>query len=423
MKDKGNKRVLEELQDLFLSIKGIDPREIEDQFRKGLNRLRFSKPIEDLFTQYYLSKYIWQIRSALITGILLYGVFGALDSFIFPDSRVYMWLIRYLVVIPMGIFVLAMTFRIKEERIIHMIHSALIVVAGLGITAMVYLAIKNNKAFMYYGGLLLVVFYAYSLSGLRFYYAAFSSISITILYPIIDLAIIQTPKEQLIMNMFFLVSANLLGLPISYMLERQRRKDFLLTALLAVERSKTEELIEKLKAISYLDGLTGIPNRRHFEEKVNKEWVRSLRSGKPLSLLMADIDFFKRYNDSEGHLKGDECLKEVAKIIESVLRQHIDMVARYGGEEFVIVLPETSLDQAVSVAERVRRAVEDLKIPHPNSEVSDYITVSIGVTSIIPRRGLEISEIIKRADTALYRAKREGRNRVVVFVPDHKDRS
>ena len=417
MEDKGYKGLLEELEGLLSAVKRLSQEKIENDLRKGLNRLKFSPEVEGIFSQYYLNKYIWQMRLALITGIFLYGMFGLLDSYIFPENKLYMWIIRYAIVIPTGVVILALTYKIKEEKLIHLIHSLLVVVAGFGIIMMVYFVSENKKSFLYYGGLLLVVFYAYSLSGMRFYYATLSSLTITLLYPMLELTVIKSNKEQLFMNMFFLVSSNVLGIPTSYMIERQRRKDFLLTALLAIEKEKGEELVNRLRDMSYVDGLTGIANRRRFEDELDKEWGRAIRTGRPLSLLMVDIDFFKRYNDSEGHLKGDECLKKVAAAIENSVRDNLDLVARYGGEEFAVIIPETDMDHALRVAERIRRAVEDLKISHPNSEVSKFVTISVGVATMLPKKGMDKRELIRRADTALYRAKREGRNRVIAFLP------
>jgi diguanylate cyclase (GGDEF)-like protein len=264
---------------------------------------------------------------------------------------------------------------------------------------------------------MLVVFYAYSFSALRFYYASMSALGVTFLYPLVDVYFVKTTPEQLVANMFFLSASNVIGLPVSYLLERHIRRDFLLTMLLAFEKRKTERLNMTLKDISYLDGLTGVANRRKFEEHLIREWDRAKKSGQPLSLLMVDIDFFKRYNDLLGHLEGDECLRKVAQEINRHVRRGMDLVARYGGEEFAVTLPETQEEQARVIAERIRSDVENLKIPHPASEVSRYITVSVGVATLVPDNNLRREILINMADKALYRAKRKGRNRVEVFTP------
>ncbi len=185
--------------------------------------------------------------------------------------------------------------------------------------------------------------------------------------------------------------------------------------LLAFEKNKTQELNVKLKNITYIDGLTGVANRLRFEEFFKREWRRAKRTKKPISVLMIDIDFFKDYNDLLGHLEGDNCLKKVARAISKHVRSDIDLVARYGGEEFVIVLPETDLNNALKVAKRVKDDVENMRIAHPSSKVSNFVTVSVGVASMVPIENLKPEVLLNMADKALYKAKRGGRNRVEFY--------
>lgn len=182
------------------------------------------------------------------------------------------------------------------------------------------------------------------------------------------------------------------------------------------ERKLFEEKLQRtnefLKQLSTMDGLTGIANRRRFDEFLENECHRSAESGLPLSLIMFDIDFFKLYNDTYGHQAGDDCLKKIASTINLRINRSSDLFARYGGEEFAIVLPGTKLSGAAKVAESVRAAVENIKIPHSQSKVSDFVTISVGVVStesVLPKSNL----IIEKADDALYCAKKLGRNRIV----------
>lgn len=168
----------------------------------------------------------------------------------------------------------------------------------------------------------------------------------------------------------------------------------------------------QLEALSTIDGLTGVANRRYFDGYLEKEWTRSLRSGRPLSLIMCDIDFFKGYNDTYGHLEGDECLRKVAGALNKMIKRPGDLVARFGGEEFVVVLPETDLDGAVQVAELLRSKIEELKIEHKKSRINNYLTISLGVSTVVPDSESSSIELISLADTALYQAKKEGRNRI-----------
>ena len=173
------------------------------------------------------------------------------------------------------------------------------------------------------------------------------------------------------------------------------------------------EAQDALATLAALDGLTGLANRRSFDEALTRESQRSLRTGKPLSLLMMDIDGFKLFNDSYGHGCGDECLKRVAQTVKAMVRLASDVAARYGGEEFAVILPETDLAGAAVVAERIRSAVEHLDIPHRASPCASLVTLSIGGAASFEPHG-HVSELMATADAALYRAKHGGRNRVVV---------
>lgn len=162
------------------------------------------------------------------------------------------------------------------------------------------------------------------------------------------------------------------------------------------------------------DGLTGLSNRRHFDEYLELEWRRAIREQTQLSLLMIDVDYFKSYNDSFGHLDGDEALRKVAAAIRDACSRPSDLPARYGGEEFAIVLPNTSQGGARLVAEKLRQAVEVLKIPHISPTAGNRLTISIGLATLVPQQSSNCRELILAADKGLYLAKNNGRNQVGV---------
>lgn len=172
---------------------------------------------------------------------------------------------------------------------------------------------------------------------------------------------------------------------------------------------------EKLKRLSFIDGLTNVANRRYFDDYIKNEWNRALRNSTELSILMLDIDYFKAYNDTYGHLQGDECLKIVASTGKNTLKRPEDLFARYGGEEFAIVLPETCSKGGEFIANKIRTNIENLMIPNINSQVKPYVTVSIGVATVIPSEEMSYEEFINNADKALYKAKESGRNKVQVL--------
>ncbi|MEN9216212.1 MAG: diguanylate cyclase [Gloeomargarita sp. HHBFW_bins_162] len=171
----------------------------------------------------------------------------------------------------------------------------------------------------------------------------------------------------------------------------------------------------ELQRLAAFDGLTQVPNRRRFDEYLMQEWHRLAREQAALSLILADIDFFKRYNDTYGHVTGDDCLRRVAQAISQVANRPGDLVARYGGEEFAVILPNTPLARAMIMAERIRQAVAQLRIPHDKSLVHGYVTLSLGVTSILPSPETSPAQLVAAADQALYQAKQQGRNCVVPY--------
>lgn len=184
-------------------------------------------------------------------------------------------------------------------------------------------------------------------------------------------------------------------------------------------KEKERLLIESntiLQNLSSMDGLTGIANRRSFDSRIADEWKRSLRkNGEPLSLIMLDIDHFKLYNDTYGHQEGDNCLIQMAAAIQACCIRPGDLAARYGGEEFSIILPATSAAGAISVAERIKKAIEHMQIPHANSLISPHVTVSMGIGTVIPNAAASVTTLIEQADQALYQAKSHGRNRLILY--------
>ncbi|MDT8447050.1 MAG: diguanylate cyclase [bacterium] len=176
--------------------------------------------------------------------------------------------------------------------------------------------------------------------------------------------------------------------------------------------AELQRLNEKLMEYSKTDALTSLANRRSFDEYLNQERNRAIREKWELSLVILDIDYFKKYNDGYGHLKGDECLRKVAEVFRSVVKRAIDMVARYGGEEFAVILPSTNLEGAYTVAEQLRKSILEAEIPHEFSQVGPYLTISIGVATMAAGENMEIEKLIVLADEALYQSKLDGRNRV-----------
>jgi diguanylate cyclase (GGDEF)-like protein/PAS domain S-box-containing protein len=189
----------------------------------------------------------------------------------------------------------------------------------------------------------------------------------------------------------------------------------------AVDVTERVKMARELERLARTDPLTGLGNRRAFDEQLDKEVARAARSGEPLSLLLADVDHFKRYNDRYGHQLGDACLAKVARALEAVVRRPADLASRYGGEEFALVLPGTSAEGAKNIAERVRAAIRDLAIPHEAADDRSHLTISAGVVTVIG--AWTTTELIALADRALYEAKAAGRDCEVCVQDEHEPAS
>ncbi len=189
------------------------------------------------------------------------------------------------------------------------------------------------------------------------------------------------------------------------------------TRQLKIANRKLSETNQELKRLASLDGLTGIYNYRWFSEFLEMEWKRAIRSHKPITIILMDVDFFKLYNDTYGHQAGDDCLREIARKLKEECRRPGDVVARYGGDEFIVLLSNTPSTAAADIAERLWKSALQLKIPHETSRVSEYVTVSLGCTTGVPTQKDEPAWLIKIADNALYESKKSNRNCVTIHVP------
>ena len=195
----------------------------------------------------------------------------------------------------------------------------------------------------------------------------------------------------------------------AYIYHKQRDEAF---AALQESQRQLREANLALEKLSSQDGLTGIANRRQFDKVLAKEWNRAMRNYSPISLLMLDVDFFKLYNDTYGHQKGDNCLKVVAQVLRENEKRPYDLAARYGGEEFAVILPETDCHGAKEIAMAILEKIRAAAIPHKTSSINKYLTASIGCSTMTVGRNEQPDILISRADRALYQAKGQGRNQV-----------
>ncbi|ASC69601.1 diguanylate cyclase response regulator [Halomicronema hongdechloris C2206] len=209
--------------------------------------------------------------------------------------------------------------------------------------------------------------------------------------------------------------------PIHWPVLRQRMRRVLreaqLAQALAQSNRELQQANQELHRLVLLDGLTQVANRRQFDRYLRQEWQRLSREQTPLAIILADVDCFKAYNDTYGHQAGDLCLQTVAEAFSLAATRPADLVARYGGEEFAVILPNTSAPGALRVAEKIQNTLRAFQMPHAQSSVSDYLTLSLGIASLIPSLRSTPEQAIAAADQALYQAKGEGRDRIVI-APD-----
>ncbi|WP_243372111.1 diguanylate cyclase [Geotalea sp. SG265] len=376
----------------------------------GFPRLRFPVKLEAAFSGYYFKNTLKQVRIALMTGIVLYAVFGIVDFMLLSADREHMWFIRYAVVCPVATAGLVFTYMPAFKRYAQPAIWLVMLVGSLGIVAMVHFDPAPEKNF-YYTGLLLLIMAAFTFVGMRFWYALTWALATTLAYEAVAIFDRHAALTTIVHNSFCILATINIGTFSNYLMEHYRRRDFLNSILLVAEKQQLLETSDKLHQLSISDELTGLGNRRHLEYRLDQEWMRALRSRKPISLIIFDLDFFKNYNDTYGHQAGDECLRVVAEELGSMARRPGDMAARYGGEEFVLVLPETDLPDAASIAEDCRARVESLGIPHGLSPAS-VVTLSAGVATMVPDNRTSRSMLLQAADKGLYQAKRDGRNRI-----------
>jgi diguanylate cyclase (GGDEF)-like protein len=242
------------------------------------------------------------------------------------------------------------------------------------------------------------------MGGLIFYHAVAANLIVMFVYLIVGFAL-QLPGREFAYDALAMLAANVFGASVVYMHEKTSRMRFLEACLL-------HEMVAR-------DGLTGIQNRRMFDQHIQRVWQQAVRDQERVAVLLADIDCFKDYNDRYGHQAGDECLRAVAVSLSQCARRPLDFVARYGGEEFAVVLYEASREYVAEVLTRIQRSIAELNIPHEASLVASRLTVSIGAAFVLPSGNRTPDGLIQLADEALYSAKEQGRNRVVVMEAEY----
>ncbi len=380
----------------------------------GRGGLRFVPALEARFQAMFRQRDWRYIRVLHATLMALYVIYGVFDFMLLKDNVMGVWLIRYCVALPL----LVLMYMFGRNDVVMRYQQAYLVACMTVLivtTLWMITVIPLEQASIYLASLLAIVMGGLTIARMRFWYVVATSI-IFLACSAVMLMPVYLKWNSLAYFLMLDAGAIVFCCAGAFAYENSLRREFLQQSLIEHQNRQLADINDRLKAMVEIDALTGIFNRRHLDNALDEEWRRARRRGSHLSLLMCDIDFFKLYNDNEGHVKGDQCIKAVAQCIHSLFHRPGDVAARYGGEEFAVLLPELSGEEALALANSVCQSVQALAIPHPASKAAPVVTVSVGVGELKPTEALEMRDLVRMADDALYRAKRSGRNRAELFV-------
>jgi diguanylate cyclase (GGDEF)-like protein len=363
----------------------------------GRLRLRFSKFIEGEFRRFYAESNYPKTRPVLMFGAA--AIFLALILAVVQDNLTWPTAAYMLgILLPTLMAALVTSYKEGAHRSFQSLLALTAIMVGLVCTSITIRGSMGGAPY-YFGAEVAWLFLVWLALGLHFWNAAFVAIAISAIY-VWGMLEWNFPLHELAFSSLTLLAVNLIGAYCSFQLESTVRQSFLESRVL-------NDLAER-------DGLTGLYNRRRYDKDIERVWRQSRRDQSQLTLLMIDIDHFKAFNDLYGHQAGDDALKRVAEVIATCAQRPLDFAARFGGEEFALVLYGPAQDFGREIPETLRRGVEELRIPHAESSTSEWLTVSIGVAIVSPGNERSLAGAIQLADEALYQAKEEGRNRVVV---------
>lgn len=381
---------------------------VATQLRRGCRRLRFEPALEQDFRDDYLLSNRTQLRLNLSLAVLLVTAFAILDRTLLDDSTQRLPdLLRFGVILPLLFVLIAISYTGAYLRWYPRLVKFSVPAVGICVVVIEAQAARAGVQ-QVFATLVITTIYVYFLVGMRFYAAFAGNLFILIGYLAVAFALQPVlPAQQVVYNGSVLMLAHLVGAVACYNLETANRLRYLEARLLAEMAAR--------------DGLTGIYNRRMFDERLEQLWQQAVREQAPLAVLLVDIDFFKPFNDRYGHQAGDETLKAVAAILSRHARRPLDFTARYGGEEFAVVQYGVDCRAISEIAERIRAEVQALGIGHERSTAALVLTVSIGIGCVYPKSERSHQGLVQLADEALYAAKNLGRNRVMVKESEYDD--
>ena len=376
-----------------------------EQLKRGFRGLRFNGLLEKDFREFYITQNLPRARLSGLIGLILVLAVTCIDLMLGTSGGGMLNTLRLGVLCPL-LVVLGVAISVPgAQRWYTEVVAVGVTLIGFVVTYIAHLGAIAGSSYVL-AGLVVVVLYGCLFLGLLFN-VAITIAGILVAGHFVTGIVVGTPFDALYYSTAILGGAAVIGGISAYNLEYALRTNFLETRVL-------NELAER-------DGMTGLYNRRIFDDYVERLWRQSRRESTGVAIIFVDIDFFKVYNDLYGHQAGDDCLKRIAKCIGRGAKRPFDFAARYGGEEFVLVLYGPPDEYARNVPEQIRRDVLELAIPHAGSQAAKHVTVSVGLSLAKGETSRSLAGAIQTADEALYQAKREGRNRVCFKDSDSDD--
>lgn len=388
----------------YAATPDLEKSPVAEELARGFPWLHFQGALEDQYRQHTYGDNLRQLRFNLAVAFGLMMAFAGMDDLIVSSSDQHVLSgVRLVVLVPVMLAVIGVTFLPNAAR---WYPRAILLAAPLVLFAIVGTEITAAHAGteLMFSTLVLATIFVYYLVGLLFYGAVACNLLAMLAYVVAALAT-GLPAPQVTYNTLVLLFANLVGASVAYNLERTQRTSWLEARM--------------LEDMALRDGLTGIFNRRRFDELMQQYWRQALREKKPLALMLIDIDCFKPFNDRYGHQAGDEVLRSVAAVLHRSARRPLDLAARYGGEEFAVALYDPTREYAEQLAQRILEDVRHLAIRNDGSTVTSVVTVSVGLAFVVPADGRSVDGFIQLADEALYSAKAGGRNRVQAMEAEY----
>lgn len=382
--------------------------EVRDLLHHPSWRLQFPDGIEKPFKVFYSEMFIGQMRTIIIIGLLLFTISGLLDLVFAPKWEMLV-LSRLVIVMP---FLIGLTIFAFSDKFLQYQQATLILFMAILLLDVTWIAYDLQRPYedLYYNSISLISIFLLTVSRVRFKYTTILMVLLFIVFNISLIAERYDDTAIVLLHNYLYIAAAILGLFGNYTIEKVIRKAFLQQELIRIDSELLERTNRDLRELAIHDGLTGLANHRHFHERLEDEWLRALRYHYPLTLMMIDVDYFKEYNDAYGHQAGDIALQRVATVLKYVGKRPGDIAARYGGDEFSVLLVGTNHQGAEHIAKLIIDLLTQQMIGHSDSKVAKYLTVTIGAATQIPAMGSDHNDFIRQADTALYEAKKAGRN-------------